>query len=395
MDETIIELKGVYKGYPLSKNSWKMIKELLFKSDYQKSDFNNGWVLRDINLSVSKGEAFGIVGENGAGKSTLLSIIAGIIKPTYGKCIVVGKVSSLLELGVGFHHEFSGLENIYLYGTLLGLSRSEIDSKVKTIIEFSELQESIKKPLKEYSSGMTVRLAFSVAISMEPDILIVDEALSVGDIHFQKKSLEAILKFKQNGGTILFASHSMYHVLHLCERALWLKNGEPMMLDRAFAVVEAYENYMREKDSNDVKTDTAPTATDSPVWITNALITKNGQRVSTIQTYDHIDLEINLNSKSATLIHIAVGLDRNDMVNIYATSTEMEKLNPIYVDMRKKVFFSIKNLGLLAGEYNFIIFLLDDKAFNVLYKYRTENFTVVRTTKELGIYKIDHLWRVI
>ena len=393
MNADIIQLKSVSKKYPQTKNSWKRVRELLFNEKTSEIGSERIWALKDISFSVQKGEAFGIIGENGAGKSTLLSIIAGIVKPTYGDSIVKGKISSLLELGVGFHPEFTGLENIHLYGTILGLSKSDIGAKVKSIIAFSELGDAIHKPLKTYSTGMTVRLAFSVAMTIEPDILIVDEALSVGDIHFQKKSLDAIIKFKQNGGTILFASHSMYHVLHLCDRALWLKNGEPAILDKAFAVVEAYENYMRGKDSLNPDIDIPVPISDAPVWITNAKITKDGYNVSTIHTGDNINLEINLKSKKPAQIHIAIGLDRNDNVNVYATSTEMEGLEPLMVERNATVIFSITNHRLLSGEYNFVILIMDEKAFNVLYKYRTDNFSVARDTKELGIYKINHEWR--
>lgn len=390
MTNGIINLTGVSKRYAIYHHPTDRLKELLFRKYYS----DEVWALRDISFSVGKGEAFGIAGENGAGKSTLLSIIAGITKQTSGSVDISGRVSSLLELGVGFHQEFTGIQNIYLYGTMLGLSRQEMNKKLNSIIDFSELGDSINRPIKTYSTGMVVRLAFSVAIAIEPEILIIDEALSVGDIHFQKKSLDAIMEFKKRGGTILFCSHSMYHILHLCDRALWLKNGRAMKLGEAYGVVEAYENYIREKNSKENEFDQTPVISDSPVWIKKATIKKDGREVNFINTGDPVDLDIHIGCKETAHIHLAIGLDRNDTVNIYATSTEMAELEPILISGTKHVCFSVQNLNLLPGEYNFVVILMDDKAFNVLHKYRTKNFSVIRKTKELGVYKIKHLWKI-
>lgn len=391
MEDTIINLESVSKRYAVYKRPSEKLKELILKVPSAQEI----WALRDVHFSVKKGEALGIVGENGAGKSTLLSIIAGISQPTSGKIAVKGKLASLLELGVGFHPEFTGIQNIHLYATMLGLSTREINGKIDSIMEFSELGDAAMRPLKTYSSGMTVRLAFSVAITIEPEILIIDEALSVGDIHFQKKSFDAILKFKENGGTLLFCSHSTYHVIHLCEKALWLKNGVAMKFDDAYSVVEAYENYMREKDSfRENKFDQMPASPDQPVWIKKSLIRKNGRPATVINTGDSAELVISLSSSEPTKIHLAVGLDRNDGINVYATSTEMSDLDPICVAGETEVCLVMQNLNLLAGEYNFIIIVMDDKAFNIIHRYRTSNFSVVRKTKELGIYKIIHTWSV-
>jgi ABC-type polysaccharide/polyol phosphate transport system ATPase subunit len=391
MEDCVISANMLSKRYLLYQHPSDRFKELLFR----KSRSSEIWALKDISLTVAKGEAVGIVGENGSGKSTLLSIIAGIIKPTSGSVVVKGRLSSLLELGIGFHPEFTGIQNIYLYGTMLGLSTQEISKKVDSIIDFSELGDAVQRPLKTYSTGMVVRLAFSVAIAIDPEILIIDEALSVGDIHFQKKCLEAILNFKADGGTILFCSHSTYHVLHLCEKALWLKNGVAMISDDAYSVVEAYENYMREKDLfREDEFDRLPSTEDQPVWIQKGLIKRNGHVTSVINTGDQIELNIHLDSREAANIHLAVGLARNDSFNIYTTSTEMSGIDPIHVAGKTKVCFVINNLNLLAGEYKFVILVLDDKAVNIVYKYNSDIFSVVRKTKELGLYKLHHSWRI-
>ncbi len=390
MEDHIINLEQVSKRYAIYQRPSDKLKELLFK----KNTAQEIWALKDISFTVSKGEAIGIVGENGAGKSTLLSIMAGITQPTSGKVSVKGNLASLLELGIGFHPEFSGIQNINLYGTMLGLSSQDINKKIDSIIEFSELGDAVHRPLKTYSTGMTVRLAFAVSITIEPEILILDEALSVGDIHFQKKSFDAIFAFKERGGTLLFCSHSTYHVIHLCEKALWLKNGVAMKFDDAYSVVEAYENYMREKDSfRENKIDQLPSSANQPVWIQKGLFKKNGRVTTVINTGDSVELTILLSSAEPTNVHLAVGLDRNDGINVYATSTEMTGLDPIPVNGNTEVCLVMHNLNLLAGEYNFIIIVMDDKAINIFYKYRTNNFSVVRKTKELGIYKLHHTWR--
>ena len=389
MDNQIISLNGVSKRYAIYHHPSERLKELLFRKESSREI----WALRDVSFSIAKGEAVGIVGENGAGKSTLLSIISGIAKPSAGAVSVNGKLASLLELGVGFHPEFTGMQNIHLYGTMLGLSTQQINSKIDSIIEFSELGDAVHRPLKTYSSGMTVRLAFSVTIAIEPEILIIDEALSVGDMHFQKKSFDAIHTFKENGGTLLFCSHSNYHVTHLCEKALWLKNGIMMKFEDAFSVIEAYENYMREKDSFRENTfEQMAVHHDHPVRIIKSVVRKNGHPSAVFNTGDSVELAISLSSAEPTDVHLAVGLDRNDGINIYATSTEMSGLSPLRVNGNAEARLIMNNLNLLAGEYNFIILIMDDKAFNVFYRYRTNNFSVVRKTKELGIYKLNHTW---
>jgi ABC-type polysaccharide/polyol phosphate transport system ATPase subunit len=391
MDDRIINMELVSKRYAIYQRPSDRLKELLFK----KTTANDIWALRDITFIAAKGEAIGIIGENGAGKSTLLSIISGITQPTSGKLSVKGKLASLLELGIGFHPEFTGIQNIHLYGTMLGLSTNEINRKIDSIVEFSELGDAVRRPLKTYSTGMTVRLAFAVSITIEPEILVIDEALSVGDIHFQKKSFDAILTFKERGGTLLFCSHSTYHIIHLCEKALWLKDGIAVRFDDAYSVVEAYENYMREKDSfAENKFDQLPPSENQPVWIPKSFIKKNGRVTSVINTGDEVELNIHLASKEVTNIHLAVGLARNDGFNIYTTSTEMNGFDPIPVNGNTEACLVLHDLNLLAGEYYFVILVMDDKAVNIIYRYNTNNFSVVRKTKELGLYKLHHTWRI-
>ena len=200
------------------------------------------WALRNISLDVHRGESLGIIGPNGAGKSTLLKVISGVIKPAEGRVIVNGKIAPLIELAAGFDDELTGRENIFLNASILGFSRRETEDRVGSIVDFSELRDFIDTPLKHYSSGMVARLAFSVATEANPDILIIDEVLAVGDVRFRQKSKERISEFKKRGITILFVSHDMEQVRNLCNRVLWLDHGEVKMLGEPAEVTEAYLN---------------------------------------------------------------------------------------------------------------------------------------------------------
>ncbi|HMT06888.1 MAG TPA: ABC transporter ATP-binding protein, partial [Pyrinomonadaceae bacterium] len=198
------------------------------------------WALRDVSFDVSDGETLGIIGSNGAGKSTLLKILSRITKPTSGRAEIRGRVGSLLEVGTGFHNELSGRENIYLNGAILGMKRAEIQKKFDEIVEFSEIERFLDTPLKHYSSGMYMRLAFSVAAHLDPEILIVDEVLAVGDVGFQKKCLSKMRDIGESGRTVLFVSHDMRAVARLCGRVVWLENGNVRADGQADAVIADY-----------------------------------------------------------------------------------------------------------------------------------------------------------
>jgi len=199
--------------------------------------------LEDVSLEVHTGETFGIIGRNGAGKSTLLQIIAGVLKPTAGRVKVEGRVTALLELGSGFNPEYNGRENIILSGQILGVSEAEMKRRLEVIVRFAELEEFIDQPVRTYSTGMLMRLAFAAAIHVDPDVLIVDEALSVGDVYFQRKSLDRMDYFRKAGKTVLFVSHDPGLVQRFCDRALWLEAGRPAMLGQSREVVTAYQAF--------------------------------------------------------------------------------------------------------------------------------------------------------
>jgi lipopolysaccharide transport system ATP-binding protein len=242
MNEPVIILDKVYKSYPLYYHITGGIKNFLFHLPNAIRQMRNSKheVLKDISFEIYKGETFGIIGKNGEGKSTMLGLMAGVLKPTKGNIIVKGKTSPLLELGSGFHPELTGRENIILNGVLLGLTRFEVLRKMKEIIEFSELGDFIDQPIRVYSRGMLARLGFSVVSSLDPDILLIDEILAVGDKDFQKKCLERMMNFKKSGVTMVFVSHSMENVKKICNRVAWIENHSIKMIGDSESIASCY-----------------------------------------------------------------------------------------------------------------------------------------------------------
>lgn len=234
-----IRIKNMSKDFIIYGDKANTLKERIIRFNKNNKEIRN--VLKNINIDIKKGETVALIGVNGSGKSTLLKLITRIIYPTSGTIKVNGKVSSLLELGAGFHPDFSGRENIYFNASIFGLTKKEIDERLDSIIEFSELEEFIDTPIRTYSSGMYMRLAFSVAINVDADIILIDEILAVGDQHFQEKCMDKMLELKKNGKTIVFVSHSAGAVKFLCDRAIWLKDGEIEMDDKTEDVLKEYE----------------------------------------------------------------------------------------------------------------------------------------------------------
>ena len=237
-----IETCNLTKSYRLYNHSIDRLKESLHPR--RKKYHHNFFALKDVSFQINEGETIGIIGRNGSGKSTLLKIIAGVLTPTSGILEVRGRVSALLELGIGFNPEMTGLENIYFSGTIMGFDRAVIENKIDDIVAFADIGEFIYQPVKTYSSGMFVRLAFAVAINVDPDILIVDEALSVGDISFQAKCYQRFNKFKEEGKTIIFVTHSLDLVVSYCNRGIVLDGGKIIVDTDPKTAVDAYKQLM-------------------------------------------------------------------------------------------------------------------------------------------------------
>lgn len=242
MDDSIIRVDNVSMMFNLSSERINSIKEYFVKAVKHELHYHEFWALKNISFEVKKGESIGIVGLNGSGKSTLLKIISGILKPTSGTVETFGSIAPLIELGAGFDPDLSARENIYLNGAMLGHDREYMNQRFNEIIEFAELQDFVDTAVKNFSSGMTARLGFAIATMNVPDILIIDEILSVGDFKFQKKSFEKMQRMITGGVTVVFVSHSIEQVKKICKKALWLDHGTMKMIGDAQTVCDAYSN---------------------------------------------------------------------------------------------------------------------------------------------------------
>lgn len=259
--DTVIEIKNITKIYNLYNKPSDRLKEALFSRKSRHTEFA---ALNDVSFDVCKGEILGIIGKNGSGKSTILKIITNVLTPTSGECIVKGKIAALLELGAGFNMEYTGIENIYLNGQMIGFSKEEMDKKLQDIIDFADIGEHIYQPVKTYSSGMFARLAFSVAISVDPDILIVDEALSVGDVFFQNKCYRRFEEFRDKWKTILFVTHDMGSVIRYCNRCVLLNAGKKVGEGKPQEMVDLYKRIMvGQWNENEEKNSTIANSIDS------------------------------------------------------------------------------------------------------------------------------------
>jgi lipopolysaccharide transport system ATP-binding protein len=245
--EPLIRVRELGKLYPIYATPRDRLKQALFRG--RRSFFTPFWALRNVSFEVGRGESVGIVGRNGSGKTTLLQIIAGTLAPSEGEVEVRGRLAALLQLGAGFNPQFTGRENVFLNGSILGIPRAEMERKLGEIVEFAEIGEHIDQPVKTYSSGMYARLAFSVAISVEPDVLIVDEILSVGDVGFQQKCVARLRRLREAGLTLLFVSHSPDAVRSTCQKALFLADGGPRAFGPADQVVNSYLEYVRTRSN--------------------------------------------------------------------------------------------------------------------------------------------------
>jgi ABC-type polysaccharide/polyol phosphate transport system ATPase subunit len=247
LEEIVIRVQGVGMKFNLSSEKVDNLKEYIIKLLKRELRYRDFWALKNISFEVEKGDKLGIVGLNGAGKSTLLKLIAGVMKPSEGNLETKGKIAPLFALGAGFSPDYTGRENIFLKGALLGYPKRFLEEKYDEIVEFSELEDFIDVPLKNYSSGMNARLAFSIATIIEPEILILDEALAVGDAKFQKKSMKRMQSFLNKATTVLFVSHSIAQVRKLCNKVLWLENGKLIAYGPVDEVCDVYEKFIQLK----------------------------------------------------------------------------------------------------------------------------------------------------
>ena len=353
--------------------------------------------LESVSFDVERGETLGIVGQNGAGKSTLLKLLCGVTRPSSGALETHGTIASILELGTGFHPEFSGRDNAALNAAILGLSPAEIRERLPAILEFSELGSFLDRPVKTYSSGMYMRLAFSVAVNVDPEILVIDEALAVGDGHFQKKCIDKIRQFQEDGKTILFCSHSLYYVTSICRRALWLDQGRVMRYGPSLDVVHEYENFLLERDREHPASEPV-LEHGTPVRLREIIVCDAaGLPRDTFSRNEDVHVRLRIESDDPSqAVHVIVGIHRAaDDLQCFAVGTHADGLPPLSGRSEYDVTVRLLDVPLLRGDYSIIAFAGDEHAITVFDRRDVRPaFSMTGDRFEIGLIAVDHRWEL-
>lgn len=396
----VLRVQGVSKEYRLYASPRDRFKALFSSRARHRSH----WALRDVSFELRRGQCIGVIGDNGAGKSSLLKLLAGTMQPSAGTVECVGRVTAILELGAGFHPEFSGRDNLYFGGSLIGIDHEEMSRLEPEIAAFSELGEALDRPVKTYSSGMTVRLAFALVTAVQPDVLIIDEALAVGDQHFQKKCVERIMAFRQEGCTILFCSHSSYHIRHMCDQAIWLKGGQVQEMGQTEAVMGAYELHCRLRSEPATAAPAVPEQSG-----TRMLQPRDGHGASLISVtiaYLGAGDPPLLESENLIVTFIAHGrgdecpnfgfmIEQARGTGITSLATHEEGGCPTRLpDGTWRIELTFPDLPLHSGEYVVSAYLFDESGL-VLYDawLHYQHFRFVSPTLMPGLVRLPHVWR--
>lgn len=389
-----IRAQGIGKRYKIYGNPLNYLREIL--TLHSKSFHQDFWALQGIDLNIYQGDTLGIIGENGAGKSTLLKIISGITQPNCGQIEVNGKIGALLELGSGFHPEYTGRENIYLAGAILGLSKKEIEEKIKEVILFSGIGEFIDRPIKLYSSGMYLRLGFSVALMINLDILITDEILSVGDESFQKKCIKKMENFLNDGKTVLFCSHNLFQVKNICKKGIWLHQGKIMASGQIKHVVDEYLDFVKRKEEGEKNREEKVQAMFSSLYtVIKEVRISNQENVETeeFRLGDTLNVEVIAETPSCEdSPSIGIAILSQDQYPVYGISTDMEGIEPIKIDKNLyKARCQFPSLQLIPGKYIIRIHTLDHPGLRI-FDTVEKKIWIKGETREEGLYRLPHRW---
>jgi ABC-type polysaccharide/polyol phosphate transport system ATPase subunit len=412
-----ILLRNVSKRFILHHDRPRSFQELMLKAlgRNNKGSKEEFWALRDLNLTIEQGETLGVIGSNGAGKSTLLKLITRILQPTSGEIRVDGRLTALLELGAGFHPDLTGRENVFLNGSILGLTAREMRARLDDIVAFAELERFIDVPLRHYSSGMQVRLGFAVATSLDPDLLLIDEVLAVGDEGFQKKCLERIDDFRRQGKTILFVSHDLESVKRLCSRALWLEAGMLAGDGAAVEVVESYRQHIWKEEARKLAagaqpaemgsaavSKSPPQRTEGARWgsgevlITDTrLLNPSGQPIQLLRSGEPLSVEIHyaMRQRVSPLV-FGIAIYRSDGLRCYGTNTDIDAVDLEHLPPEGAVSVDFDRLNLVSGTYTLDVAIHDQigNAYDYYHPYCT--FVVRSHIQDVGVYRPVHRWRI-
>lgn len=391
--EPLIELNHVARRFTKKLDRGRSFQDLFVRLFRRRSSVDDFWPLRDLSLTVNPGDCIGVIGPNGSGKSTLLKLITGILPPTHGDVVVRGRVSSLLELGAGFQNDLTGRENIYLNGSIYGLSRAEMTQRLNKIIDYAGLGDFIDTPVKHYSSGMYVRLGFAVAIHTDPDLLLVDEVLAVGDVHFQNRCMESIYRFRHAGGTLLLVSHDLGTIQSLCNRALWIDDGLVAAEGAPADVVMAYKHHMADLEERQKGNSPQERVGDGQRWGTREveitaveLCSDSGLPRTTFNTGE--PLTIRLHYRCAQPIERPVfgfGISHQNGVHIFGPNTKFAALPIEQLRGSGVISYTLPELPLLEGQYTLSVAAVNDTdTMTFDYHDRAYNFRVAYSPLRAG-----------
>ncbi len=383
----IIKATQIAKSYPninTAGNRFKSLISLLLNREIVDSTE----VLEDINLEIKRGESLAIIGKNGAGKSTLLKIISGVIKPTHGEVSVNGTIGALLELGSGFHQEYTGRENLKMSAALSGIGEKNLGEKIDQMIDFADIGEYIDQPVKNYSSGMVVRLGFSVITVTQPDLLITDEVLAVGDTDFQRKCIAWIDQYLSEGGTLLLVSHSLYHVQKLCKNAIWLEKGKIKKYGDSFVVSQQYESFYQ-KQSED-KTQHLKDNTNYHIKKLQ-ILNEDGHHITESKTFQDIIIQVEIHSPDNRMPGLALGIMKSD-IPVYGTISDLHQATPKKTaDHTYQYQIKLPNNQLLPADYTIKAHAMDPECLRLIDTYE-KDLRIYAETQEMGVVRLKTEW---
>ncbi|MCR8844849.1 ABC transporter ATP-binding protein [Paenibacillus sp. SC116] len=397
-----VEISNISKSFTMYEKPIDRLKQIFLKKKNFSKQF---WALENISLNIAKGTTIGLIGKNGSGKSTLLQLIAGTLTPTGGEIKIDGRIAALLELGSGFNPEFTGRENIYLNGAIMGLSDEEMNQRVPEIERFADIGEFIDQPVKSYSSGMFVRLAFACAVNVDPDILIVDEALAVGDMQFQLKCIEKMKSFKNEGKTIIFVSHDTYSIRNFCDEVIWIMDGRIHMRGEVNEVSRLYEDYMKNMvdvpvaATNDEEVNVEVDLSKQTLSINEVSFYDNGnKKINRFELKDDIIVEVQytLHQKIENLVGGIAIFDRENNY-ICGLNTKLDQYQLPTQPGEYKIKLKYNNVSLLPGTYYIDVGFFESSGLIRLdYKARYSSFLMSSSSYIAeGLTYIDHSWHVV